>query len=119
MLQTCDLLSHTHFMFSGVTNTIGSISQGKQKLNTSNKSINLHKITKNTKYLLPTQSKNQKWLILLAQKAMFQLICSTCHHYRTQGDSLQCRARSPTIFSYQMEKAHNSVRSSIPGRLTD
>ena len=79
VLQTHDFLSPTHFMFSGVTNTIGSISQGEQQLNTLNKNINLCKNTKNTKYSLTTQNQN-KWLVLLTQKAVFQLICSTCHH---------------------------------------
>ena len=39
-----------HFMFSGVTNAIGSISKDKQQLDTSNKNVNLCKNTKNTKY---------------------------------------------------------------------
>ena len=86
-----------HFMFSGVTNAIGSISQDKQQLNTSNKNVNLCKNTKNTNYSLTTQIKD-KWLILLTQKAVFQLICSTCHHYWTQEDSLQCSVRSLTTF---------------------
>ena len=47
------------FMFSGVTNTIGSISQSKQKLNTSNKNLNLHKNAINTKYSLTTKLKTQ------------------------------------------------------------
>ena len=37
VLQTHDFLSPTHFMFSGVTNAIGSISKDKQQFNTSNK----------------------------------------------------------------------------------
>ena len=111
---------HPHtFMFSGVTSIIGSISQDKQQFITSNKNINLCKNTKNTNYLQKLQKINKKWLILLAQKAVFQLICSTCHHYQTQGDSLQCSVRSPMIFSYQMGKTHESARSSILGRLTD
>ena len=39
-------------MISGVTNTIGSISQGKQQLNTSNKNVNLHKNTKKYKIFI-------------------------------------------------------------------
>ena len=54
VLQTRDFLSHTHFMFSGVTNAIGNISQDKQQLNTSNKNVNLGKNTINTKYSLTT-----------------------------------------------------------------
>ena len=56
VLQTHDFLSPTHFMFSGVSNTIGSISQGKQQLHTSNKNVNLHTNTKNTKYSLSTKN---------------------------------------------------------------
>ena len=95
-----------NFMFLGVTNTIGSISQNKHQLSTSNKNINLCKNTKNTNYSLKLHKLSNKWLILLAQKAVFQLICSTCHHYQMQGDNLQCSARSPTISSYQMGKTH-------------
>ena len=90
-------------MISGVTNTIRSISQGKQQINTSNKTINLHTNTEFTKYSLNLQKLN-KWLILLAQKAVFQLICSTYHHCQTQEDSQQCPVRSQMIFSYWMER---------------
>ena len=38
-------------MISGVTNTIRSISQGKQQINASNKTVNPHTNTKSTKYL--------------------------------------------------------------------
>ena len=55
VLQTHDFLPPTHYMFSGVTNTTGSISQGKQQFNTSKKNVNLYKNTKNTKYSLITQ----------------------------------------------------------------
>ena len=103
MLQTCDFLSPTHFMFSGVTNAIGSISQNKQQFNTSYKNVNLHKNTKNTNYSLTTQIRH-KWLILLTQEAVFQLTCSTCHHYQMQGDSLLCSVRSPKYFPARWEK---------------
>ena len=119
VLQTCIFLSPHTFMFLGVTNAIGSISQNKHQLNTSNKNVNLCKNTKNTNYLLKIHKLSNKWLILLTQKAVFQLICSTCHHYQMQGGSLQCSARYPMIFSCQMGKTHDSAKSSIIGRSTD
>ena len=39
VLQTCDFLSTRNFMFPGVTNAIGSISQNKHQSNTSNKNV--------------------------------------------------------------------------------
>ena len=110
-------LTHT-FMFLGLTNAIGSTSQNKHQLNTSNKNTNLCKSTKNTNYLLKLHKLSKKWLVLLAQKAVFQSICSTCHHYQMQGGSLQCSARYQMIFSCQMGKTHNSARLSILGLST-
>ena len=52
VLQRHVFLSPCTFMFLGVTNTIGSISQNKHQLNTANKNVNLHKSTKNTNYSL-------------------------------------------------------------------
>ena len=49
VLQTHIFLAPHTFMFLGVTNAIGSISQNKHQLNTSNKNINLHKNTKKYK----------------------------------------------------------------------
>ena len=118
VLHTWDFLSPTHFMISGVTNTIGSISQGEQQLNISNKKVNLCTNTKNTNYLLITQKFN-KWLILLAQKAAFQLIYSTCNHYQMQEDNLQCIARFQMTFSCQMGKTLSSARLSTLGLLID
>ena len=57
VLQTCNFLSPMHFMFTGVTNAIGSISQDKQQLYVSNKNANLCKNAKNTKYSLTKQIK--------------------------------------------------------------
>ena len=104
-------------MFLGVTNAIGSILQYNHHLNTSNKIVKLCESTKDTICSLNTQIK-QKWLILLAQKAVFQSTCSTCHLYWMQGGSLQCSARYQMIFSCQMEKIHNSARLSTLGLLT-
>ena len=85
-------------MFFGITNAIGSIPQNKHQLNTSNKNVNLHESTKNYKLFIKNTQIKQKWLILLAQKAVFQSTCSTCHHYWTQGGSLQCSVRYQMIF---------------------
>ena len=52
-------LSSEHFMISGVTNTIRSISQVKQQINTSNKTVNLHTNTTFTKYSSKTQNTNK------------------------------------------------------------
>ena len=52
VLQTRIFLSTHTFMFPGVTNTIGSISQNKHQSNTSNKNVNLRESTKNTNYSL-------------------------------------------------------------------
>ena len=96
-------LSSAHFMISGVTSAIRSISQGKQQLNTSNKIVNPYTNTKFTSYSLITQKLN-KWLTLLIQKAVFQLIYSTYCHYWMQEDSQQCSAKFQMIFSCQMGK---------------
>ena len=69
MLQTRDFLSPTNFMFSGVTNAIGSISQNKQQLNTSNKNVNLHKTLK----ILNIHQLHKikiKWLVLLTKSSV-------------------------------------------------
>ena len=52
VLQTHVFLSTHAFMFLGVTNAIGSISENKHQLNTSNKNVNLCESTKNTNYSL-------------------------------------------------------------------
>ena len=52
-------LSSAHFMISGVTNTIRSISQGKQQINTSNKTVNPHTNTKSTKLFVNPQNTNK------------------------------------------------------------
>ena len=46
-------------MISGITNAIRSISQGKQQINTSNKTVNLHTNTKFTKHSLNSQNTNK------------------------------------------------------------
>ena len=104
VLQTFVFLSTRTFMFLGVTNAIGSISQNKHQSNTSNKNTILHESTENTNYLLKNTQIKQKWLVLLAQEAVFQSTCSTCHHYWMQGGSLQCSVRYQMIFPARWKK---------------
>ena len=71
VLQTHVFLSLRTFMFLGVTNAIGSISQNKHQLNTSNKNVNLCENTKNTNYLLKIHKLSKNGSFFLHKKQCF------------------------------------------------
>ena len=83
VLQRHVFLSPCTFMFLGVTNAIGSISQNKHQLNTANKNVNLHKSTKNTNYSLKIHKLSKNGSFFSHKKQCFnrlvQLATTTRH----------------------------------------